>query len=392
MNYRNQRGKAMQIMKILHTISGMSVQSGGTASCTYELIKGLYAQNILVDIITFSPDIDDVLIGNESFIKTIPRSRCFISPLYRRVLLNGDYQLFHANGIWEYTELITAKIARKKDIPYIIAPHGMLYPQALACSKLKKQIFRKLFLMNDLQKAAAIHATCMEEMQHLRNLGVKSPIAVVPNPISITNCETTFDVSQLRITDTKLRIGYLGRVHPRKNIERLLYVWDNLNLNKTDAELIIIGDGDAQYMNFLKAEKEKLNLTNVIFTGFLSGTAKECALNSLSYLVVPSDFENFGMIIPEALIKGIPVIASRGTPWEELNTHQCGWWVDNDVDSLSETIQKAIETSEKVRIEMGKRGQELVKNNYSVEVVSKKMIRLYEWILIGGEKPEFVYL
>jgi glycosyltransferase involved in cell wall biosynthesis len=56
----------------------------------------------------------------------------------------------------------------------------------------------------------------------------------------------------------------------------------------------------------------------------LTGEAKENTLNSLSYLVVPSDFENFGMIIPEALIKGIPVIASKGTTWEELNTHHCG--------------------------------------------------------------------
>jgi glycosyltransferase involved in cell wall biosynthesis len=124
----------------------------------------------------------------------------------------------------------------------------------------------------------------------------------------------------------------------------------------------------------------------------LTGEAKENALNSLSYLIVPSDFENFGMIIPEALIKGIPVIASKGTPWEELNTHRCGWWVENDVDTLAASIQKAMDMPENERIEMGKRGQELVKNNYSVEVVAKKMIRLYDWILNGGEKPEFVYL
>jgi glycosyltransferase involved in cell wall biosynthesis len=236
-----------------------------------------------------------------------------------------------------------------------------------------------------LNKAACVHATCTEELQHLRNLGVKSPIAVIPNPINIpVNSSYSTLYSQLRI-------GYLGRVHSRKNIERLLYVWDKLNLNKTDAELVIIGDGDKVYMDFLKSEQARLNLENVIFTGFLTGEAKENALNSLSYLVVPSDFENFGMIIPEALIKGIPVIASKGTPWEELNTHRCGWWVENDVDTLSATIQKAIDTPENERIEMGKRGQELVKNNYSVEVVAKKMIRLYDWILNGGEKPEFVY-
>jgi glycosyltransferase involved in cell wall biosynthesis len=187
------------------------------------------------------------------------------------------------------------------------------------------------------------------------------------------------------------RIGYLGRVHPRKNIEKLLYVWDKLSLNKTSAELVIIGNGDKDYMNFLKAERQRLNLKNVIFTDFLSGKEKEKALQSLSYLAVPSDFENFGMVVPEALIHGIPVIASKGTPWEELNTHNCGWWVDNDVDTLTETIQKAMNLPEDIRIAMGKRGKELIKNNYSVEVVSKKMIQLYSWILNGGEKPKFIY-
>jgi glycosyltransferase involved in cell wall biosynthesis len=371
-------------MKILHTISGMSARSGGTSTCTYELVKGLRAQNVSADILTFAPAADDALIGNEPFIQTIPPSGRFISPVYKQALRNGDYQLFHANGIWEYTELITAKIARKKGIPYIITPHGMLYPHALSISKLKKQIFLRLFLMNDLNKAAVVHATCMEEMQHLRNLGVKLPIAVIPNPINIPE-EITPSTPNL------LRIGYLGRVHPRKNIERLLYVWKHLNLDQTEAELIIIGDGDENYMDFLKKEREKLNLKNVIFTGFLSGKAKAKALSSLSYLAVPSDFENFGMIIPEALNYGIPVIASKGTPWQELNTHRCGWWVDNDVETLAKTIQKAIDTSENDRIEMGKRGQELIKSNYSIEVISKKMSRLYEWIL-GGEKPEFVYI
>jgi glycosyltransferase involved in cell wall biosynthesis len=362
----------------------MSAKSGGTTSCTYELVKGLQAQNTSVDILTFSPHSNDILIGNDSFIKTVSHPKHFISQLYKRALLNGDYQLFHANGLWEYTELITAKIARKKNIPYIISPHGMLYPQALAISKLKKQIFLKLFLMNDLNNAVAIHATCMEEMQHLRDLGVKSPVAVIPNPVSIHDFKG--------LTLKLFRIGYLGRVHPIKNIERLLSVWDKLNLSQTDAELVIIGSGDKAYMDSLKAEQARLNLENVVFTGFLTGEAKENALNSLSYLVVPSDFESFGMIIPEALIKGIPVIASKGTPWEELNTHHCGWWVENDVDTLAATIQKAIDTPENERTEMGKRGRELVKNNYSVEIVSRKMIRLYDWILNGGKKPEFVYL
>jgi glycosyltransferase involved in cell wall biosynthesis len=98
------------------------------------------------------------------------------------------------------------------------------------------------------------------------------------------------------------------------------------------------------------------------------------------------------MVVPEALIKGIPVIASKGTPWEELDAHHCGWWVDNGVGTLTATIEEAIRTPEDKRREMGQNGQKLVKENYSVEVVAKKMVRLYEWILNGEERPEFVYV
>jgi len=373
-------------MKILHTISSLSINAGGPSQSVFYTVEGLRAQGIDADILTYQSDLGDKLISKKDFISALPNGKTSFafSSEYKFYLENHIYNLYHAQAIWQYPSYITAKVARKKKTPYVITPRGMLYPQALSYSKLKKRFFLKLFLLNDLNKASAVHATCIEEMQHLRNLGIKSPIAVIPNPVNIPE---TITISN----PDKLRLGYLGRVHPRKNIERLLYAWDKLNLDKTDAELVIIGDDDKQYMNFLKAEQTRLKLKKVIFTGFLSGEAKDSALNSLSYLVVPSDFENFGMIIPEALIKGIPVIASKGTPWEELNTHYCGWWVNNDVGTLATTIETAIHIQKSRRQEMGENGRRLVLENYSVEVVTKKMIRLYEWILNGGEKPEFLY-
>ncbi|MDR0606125.1 MAG: glycosyltransferase [Bacteroidales bacterium] len=374
--------------KILHAISSLGINNGGPSQSVYYTVKGLREQGLDADILTYQPAKNDKFISNESYIialrnKNLPFA---YSSEYKQFLQKNFYDIYHAQGIWQYPIFVITKLARKYKKPYIITPRGMLYPQSLAISKLKKQLFLNLFLINDLNKAAVVHATCLEEMQHLRSLRIKSPIAVIPNPVNlpITNCK-------LRIANNK-KIAYLGRVHPRKNIERLLYAWNNLDLDKTNAELIIIGDGDVNYIKFLKAEQQRLNLKNIVFTGFLAGEVKENAISSLSYLVVPSDFENFGMIIPEALIHGVPVIASKGTPWEELNTHNCGWWVDNDVDTLTTTIEKAIRLPEKERLAMGKRGQELIKNNYSVEIVAKKMIRLYEWILNGGEKPEFVYL
>jgi glycosyltransferase involved in cell wall biosynthesis len=366
----------------------MGQKCGGTSTCTYELIKGLQTLGSETEVLSFEPDKDDRLAGEDIVIHTISKSDVpfLYSNAYKRFLNTTSYQIYHTNGLWQYPAYITSKVAQKKKSPYIISPHGMLYPQALKRSTWQKQIMLTLSLKKDLNKAAAVHATCMEEMQHLRALGVKSPIAVIPNPVHIT---TEF-INPVAAKD-QLRIGYLGRVHPRKNIERLIYAWDKLGKKVANCELIIIGAGDEIYHQFLKNESTRSNLGNVIFTGFLSGMEKDRALESLSYLVVPSDFENFGMIVPEALIKGIPVIASKGTPWEELNTHHCGWWVDNDVDTLAATLEVAMDTPEEKRQEMGRNGQKLVKDHYSTEVIAKKMIRLYEWILNGGEKPEFVY-
>ncbi|KAA6315803.1 GDP-mannose-dependent alpha-mannosyltransferase [termite gut metagenome] len=376
-------------MKILHTISSMGVKSGGPALSTLLTVKGLRNYGIEADVVTYQTlNNSDKPISCESFIhmlQSVNNVFAYSKQLKKFLLKNIQYDLYHAQGVWLYPTYITSKIARQFQKSYIITPRGMLYPQDLAKRRLKKTIFLKLFLLNDLQQAACVHATCKEEMIHLRNLGVKSPVALIPNPIE------TDTINEIK-NHSLIRVGYLGRVHPRKNIERIIYAWNKLGSEVQDKELVIIGSGNDKYHQFLKDEVVRMKLKNVVFTGFLSGKEKADAIQSLSYLVVPSDFENFGMIIPEALIRGVPVIASKGTPWEELNTHYCGWWVDNSIDTLTQAIKKAISTSEQERLQMGRNGQKLIKENYSVEIVTGKMLQLYNWILNGGEKPEFVYL
>ena len=377
-------------MRIFYIISSIGVNSGGPSLSTYLTVKGLRRNAVNAEIVTSQvSDKTDKLISEEDFIHALPfvnNGFGYSKGLKKYLLENKQYDIYHIQGVWQYPGLIAAKVARRSKKPYIITPRGMLYPQDLAKGKLKKSIFLKLFLMNDLQKAACVHATCKEEMEHLRNLGVKSPVAVIPNPINIIEKINTKELKD------KLRIGYLGRVHPRKNIERLLYAWEKIQDKTDNGELVIIGDGDKEYMGFLKEETKKLQMKNVVFTGFLSGEEKENALNSLSYLVVPSDFENFGNIVTEALVREIPVIASKGTPWEELGMYKCGWWVKNDVQTLIQTIEEAIQTTEEERKAMGLRGRKLMEENYSIEIVAKKMEQLYEWILNKREKPEFVYL
>ncbi len=370
----------------------MNVRTGGPALSTAFTVEGLRALGVEAEVLSYgdgSPD--DAPVAGDDFSHTVSppaiRNRFAWWPSYKRFLVDHPgYDIYHIQGVWLYPGYITARLARRFGKPYLISPRGMLYPQDLAKGAVYKRLFLRLHLMRDLQRAACVHATCTEEMEHLRRLGVTSPVAVVPNPIDTLHLDEPVPVN-----DT-LRVGYLGRVHRRKNIERLVYAWHALGDAVRDCELVVIGGGDDRYLDFLKDECERLQLKNVIFTGFLSGAAKDEAIRSLACLAVPSDFENFGNVVSEALVRGIPVIASKGTPWQELDEWGCGWWVDNDVPTLTATIRTALALPTAERMAMGMRGKELIRTNYTMEVVAARFKELYEWIAGAGPKPDFVYI
>lgn len=368
----------------------MGAKDGGTSSCSYALLKGLRSEKVEAEVLCYEPIGSDKLVGDDVCIKTVSfpnRNRFLYSKNFKQALINvTNTSLYHINGLWEYPSIIAAIIARKKGSPYVISPHGMLYPQALQRNKWLKKAMYSIFLKKDLQGAAVIHATCTEEMQHLRNMGLKTPIAIIPNAIELDGL-----LGKPIVPKHIKKFGYLGRVHPRKKIETLLYVWSQLGAKTEDSELVIIGSGDDDYMKFLQLETKRLQLENVIFTGFLTGLVKEQVIESLSYLAVPSDFENFGMIVVEALALGIPVISSKGTPWQELENYNCGWWIANDVNTFHQFFEKALQLSEAERLVMGENGRKLILEKYSSQIIAKKMVELYHWVLHKGKVPDFLY-
>lgn len=378
-------------MKVLHTISGMNRGSGGPTTCTYNLVRGLRGIGVDTKILTLAPaNNGEQYICDEDFIVAVKNDAAnpFVYSRNFRDYLRTDtgYDIYHANGLWTYPSHITAKQARNTKKKYIIAPHGMLYPAGLQSKPWKKRIALAMFQRYDIENADAIQATCRQEAGYIAALGYKNPIAVVPNSIDISGY-----LPVRTETNKKRRFGFVGRIHPIKNIDIILEAWNSLGNKTSECELVIVGEGDETYKKALLEYTQKHNLKNVIFTGFLAGDELTACIRSFDYLLLASKSENFGMVVPEALVNGVPCIATEHTPWEELNSSRCGWWINDGTEPLRAAICEAIGLSEKERQEMGIRGIELVKTNYSVEAVAKKMRELYGWILKGREKPEFIY-
>lgn len=384
-------------MNILQTISSFGIKSGGTTSSTYDLLSALNKEGCQTEILTLlSPLPNDITIGNgEKWIHCLPNDAktpfAFSKNLKNFLAYKNNYDIYHTNGLWMYCNHITAKTAKKRNKPFVITTHGMLYPQALARSRWKKELMLRLFFNKEIHCADCIHATCKTELEHIRNFGYKGVVAVVPNPVSIN--EVTNSISPQ--TKNPKQIGFLGRIHEIKNIDRIIYAWAKLDPRIIEnAELLIAGSGDAAYENELRNIVRQLNLKNVRFIGFIEGRKKYDFLNNLSALFVPSDTENFGMIVAEALLMRTPVMASVYTPWEELNTHRCGWWVDNDIDTIKNKMQEALCLSDADYQSMGNNGRKLIEEKYSDTIVAAMMKQLYTWILNGkkaAENPPFVY-
>jgi len=384
-------------MKSLHILTSLNKRSGGTSLSSYTLVKGLQMEGVQADMVTFSPkDENEEMISTEAFIHALPPSKIpkweysKIATHYIKDQLN-NYDIFHLHGIWEFLPHQAAITAYRAEKPYLITVSGMLYPAALQSKPLFKRLAAKLFQDKDLNNATVLQATCYQEYEYIRKYGLKNPVAVIANPLELPNELPVIKPS----VESKIRIGFMGRFNPIKNIDILIEAWSKISKKNPDIamELVLIGDGEKSYRESLQKQVKQHSLTNVSFVGFLNGDEKEDMLNTLSYLVLPSKSENFGMVVTEALLRGIPVIASKGTPWGDLDEYSCGWWVDSDVDTLASAMDNAIHLNEQTRVDMGQRGQDLVVEKYGQSAVAIQMKELYAWMLDRNlPMPDTVYL
>jgi len=412
-------------MRVLQNIPYMLASHGGPSTCTKDLMEGMFCVNAndtlrydnktaddydggnCVELLTSYPagEGEKVLGFGSPWMKAVEcdyKTPLALSKNTDRYLHETEYDLYHANTLWLYPTHATCRYAKKVGKPYILSPHGMLYPTALAVSAWKKKLMGALWYRKDVMQADCLHATCMQEMEHCRAFGYKGPIAVIPNPVVFPEgIEVKAESLELRDERGRRRIGFLGRLHPIKKVEQVIYAMDLLNQELKISDLIsfqILGKYDDAYEQWLKDEVKRLDLEDCVeFVGFVSGKDKYDRLAKLSALMVPSAQENFGMIVPEALICGTPVYASLGTPWEELNgndnhnPNRCGWWRDNSAEIIAEVINEILSLSDAELLEMGRRGRMLIEEKYEQHKVAQMMLDLYRWMLGEGEKPAFVY-
>ena len=176
----------------------------------------------------------------------------------------------------------------------------------------------------------------------------------------------------------------MSRVHPIKNLGGLVQAWQQVCRfpSRQNWILTIAGPDELDHAREIKAMVRTLGLdARVEFIGPVPESAKEAVLREADVFVLPSHSENFGVAVAEALAHGLPVVATRGTPWSDLVAHGCGWWVDAEPEALAQALGGAIDLTAAERHAMGLRGREFAIRVFGWENIGSAIMLLYEWVL-----------
>lgn len=376
------------MIKIFHFINSIDISTGGPARSSTFLIKSLakitsydfflmtrFSKNPIIS--NFKEKNISLLFENFNFFKEEKQMQ--------KHLTSNSKKIFHGQHIWNLDIHKMVNIALKYKIPYVISTRGMLEPWSLNQSSFKKKIAMFLYQRRDLNLASCIHATAESEANNIRALGFNNPIAIIPNGINLNDFRK---YSKKKNNIRKLL--FLSRIHKKKGIENLIHAWHKLDKSITENwNVEIVGNGDKKYISTLNELISSLDL-QINITKPVHGDEKIRKFQNSDLFVLPTYSENFGIVIAEALASNVPVITTKGAPWQDLNTYECGDWIEIGIAPLIKSLSQMLVKSDDELNEMGKRGRKLIEDKYSMEAVACDFNKLYEWILGISDKPSFI--
>lgn len=361
---------------------------GGPARSIPALACGLSQVGIDTTLMVKSTSDMNTHVIENSTVKFKPLASSVSNDELKELIVGGGYDVIHCQEIWYPLYHRVAVICRKYNIPYIITPRGTLEPWSLSQKRIKKMIAWALYQKRDLQKASCILATASMEAQHIRDLKINTPIAIIPNGIDVSDYPCR-KYSSLKFI--KKQLLFLSRIHPKKGIEFLIKSWEILSAKYPDWKVIIAGNGDDAYIEKLNNQIVKCGLeNNMSIIPPQYGADKYKLYYESSLFVLPSYSENFGMVIAEAMSCGVPVITTNGTPWQDLNVRKIGWCIDLSESNLTSALSQALELGQEKLFDMGQKASEYVLETYQHKQVAIKNMMLYNWIISGKDKPNYI--
>lgn len=258
-----------------------------------------------------------------------------ITELIRQVQPDVIYQ----NSFFSYDDLYPVLKYKRENprVKVIVAPRGEFYPERIKKGWLKKTVYAKLFRFSGLLEDVFFQGTGKDECcQCHKLLGIPESYL-----LDIQNLAVVGNSGQAGIEKQpgQLRLVYIARVHPTKNILNALR-W--LGSVRGQIEYDIYGsiEGEQHWQQCQAAIDALPENIRVTYKGMVDHEKVADVISGYHGYYMPTTGENFGHSIVESLLVGRPVIISDQTPWTDV--HSVGGYAYplNQPEQFPAAIQK----------------------------------------------------
>ncbi len=360
-------------MKVVHFVTAIDYSLGGVSVYMQMLAKEL---GKFVDLLVVTRQTADPLHLDNCRVKFLPfpMNKIFMfRDEWVKILEDEQPDIVHINGIWMIQTWIVQREALRMGFKTLITPHGMLEPWIIRRHYLSRKLpALLLYQKKALRKAKVLIATAESEKENILRLGYNKNVEVISNGIAVDSVKMKTSWKRTR------RILFLSRVHIKKGVELLIDAVRCLSSELEQYEVIVAGEGDADYIVALKDKVDDAGMSGIVrFVGGVYGEDKWSLLRSADVLVLPTFSENFGIVVAEALACGTPVITTKGAPWRDLEEWGCGWWIERSVEALVAAMRAFLALTQGERERMGCNERRLVEAKYSSRQMAANMYKLY---------------
>ena len=284
-------------------------------------------------------------------------------PEVRRLIRRYRPDLVHAHFIFP-DGFIAWLATRGLGIPYLITAHGTDVPgynphRVRTTHRLLSPLWKKV-------TGAAAAIVCPSEVlkEMVQKRGVRDRVFVIPNGI---------DPERFEDREKQKRILVVTRIVKRKGIQFFL---EAIRGAEFDYEIHIVGDG--HYLPKLKKIARGARVP-IKFWGRLPNDSRELTelYETSSIYVLPSESENFPIVLLEAMAARNAVITSYGTGCQEVVGDTAVLVEPKNPAGIRDALLPLIEDPERCRA-LGRAARSRVEENFSWAAVARRYSALYE--------------
>jgi glycosyltransferase involved in cell wall biosynthesis len=270
------------------------------------------------------------------------------------------------DGAW--TAILAGKLHRKP----VVVRAGYLWAEdhrreggvgikAALIERLQRWSFRR---------ADAIFLTTAEMRDHV---AATYPVAAERIRVAPNYVDTARFRSLPAVESVPGRICYVGRLHPRKNLDLLIRAVAQI----PDASLVLIGRGEQRAALAALADQVGARVT---VAGGVPHKQLPAEINRAQVFVLPSAFEGHPKALLEAMACGVAVLGTNVPGIREEIAHgENGWLCDATVDSLAGSLRHLLDDAA-LRQRLGARARAYIVDHYSLDRIADLEIQALQRI------------